>query len=172
MASSAWATKTAAGTRRARWQAPPSAGATLLCPDSYARMLHTHVRDGVADRRMCGLAGCPPLRGCRRDGCGNRFIKIFQLRDSGTTFVEGSSGVYLSPRIAQDGWDSWAVLRVLAGVDYGVVLVIESLVAASGPVRRRAGAWNEPVEGDGEARGTGRWTEEGNARALGVRCVR
>ena len=101
---------------------------------------------------MCGLAGCAPLREPRRDGCGDRFLKIFQLRDSGTTFVEGSSGVYLSPRIAQDGWDSWAVLRVLAGVDCGVVLVFESLIAASGPVRRRAGAWNEPVEGDGEAR--------------------
>jgi hypothetical protein len=138
MASWASATKSNAGTRRARWQAPPSAGATLPCPDSDARMLQTHVRDGFADRGMCGLAGCPPLRGCRRDGCGDRFRNILQLRDSGTSFVGGSSGVYLSPRTAQDGWGSWAVLRVLAGVDCGVVLVIESFVAASGPVRRRA----------------------------------
>ena len=36
----------------------------------------------------------------------------------------------------------------------------------SGPVR------NKPVEGDGGARVRGRWTEEGNARAMGVRCVR
>jgi len=49
LASWASATQTTAGTRRARWQAPLSAGATLLCPDSDARIMQTDVRDGGAD---------------------------------------------------------------------------------------------------------------------------
>jgi len=109
------ATQTAAETRRARWQAPPSAGATLLCPDSDARMLHIHVRDGVADQGMCGSAGEPPLRGRRRDGCGDQSWGAFHLRASGRGWrvgegLCGEAGLDLRDGSAQKGGGQ-AVLR-------------------------------------------------------------
>jgi len=65
------ATPTTVGTRWARWgQAPPSAGATLLCQNRDARTPETDAGDGSTDKGLSGLAGGPPLRGLQWGGGG------------------------------------------------------------------------------------------------------